>query len=237
MRRRTINRGLGEILVVVVGILLAFGVDSLWQRAQDRRLGSEIVSGLVTSFEANRAELETWVGRRRDKLAATHELLLVVTQQASAIPPDSVAALLRSLRSYQGFDSNDSRLREVLASGRMHLIRGGELRARLSGWEAKYQDLRGVEDLARQHSMQVVDAWLNERIPVTGGPGRYDPVPPRPLGESDVRLLRTLEFENLLRQQYFLDRLADGRGTSLLQEMDVVLRLLGDETDSAATAF
>jgi hypothetical protein len=226
----------GEILIVVVGILLAFGVDALWQGIQDRRIGGEVAAGIAESVERNRAELVVQYTRREAKLAATRELLGIVVDSRSEASPDSVAALLRTLRSYQDFDSDDSRLRELLASGRMHLIRSADLRVLLAGWERTYEDLRGVEDKAYEHSTQQVDRWLVSRVPVTGGPGRYDQVPPRPLTASDLQVLRDLEFENLLRQQYFWDQLAVGRARSVLDLFDEMLRLLADELGVSPTA-
>ena len=220
-----------EGVVIVGSILLALGVDSAWQAAQDRRLAAEVVSGLAQSFEENRTLLEVRMGRREQKLTATHELLLIVTDPSPTVSPDSVAAVLRQVRSLQGFQADDSRFRELIASGRMHLISSEELRVRLAGWEARYQDLTGVEDKATRHTEQAIGPWLRARIPVTGGPGRLDQVPPRRLMAADVQTLRGLEFENLLRDMFFYDRNAQDRAVRMLSFIDEILQLLAHELD------
>lgn len=229
MQSKDIRRSLGEVLILVMGILLAFGVDSGWQSVQDRRAAAEVVQSITQAFEANRDQLDIWVERRARKMAATHELLLVVTDSSSPIPPDSVAALIATMRQGQSFIADDSRLSELLASGRMHLIEGAELRSRLAGWGAQLADVREIEASATMHTRQAIDPWLRARLPVAGVQGRFDQVPPRSLEASDVQTLRNVEFENLLRDMFFFDRRAEEREAGIRDLINEILRLLAQE--------
>ncbi len=53
---------LGEILVVVVGITIAFYVDAWWERRQEQARETEYLVGLQQDFEANRRLLGAAIG-------------------------------------------------------------------------------------------------------------------------------------------------------------------------------
>lgn len=63
--------------------------------------------------------------------------------------------LVRALRTGQEFTPDDSRLRELMASGRMHLIRDEGLRALLAGWVQCVERQQNLEWRASDHSRDV----------------------------------------------------------------------------------
>lgn len=226
-----IKRALGEIAIVVVGILLAFGVDSAWETAQDRRIAAEVVSGIHTAFQNNREYLEGSSRRRQQKLEATRELLLMSSDPQYRLTPDSVAVLVRMLRIGRGFRPDDSRLEELIVSGRMHLIRDEELRALIAGWPRRVQAKQNLEAIAHDHTRLAIGPWLRQRIPTPGGPGRLDQLPPPPLTDTDVDKLRSMEFANLLRDLYFYEQNSQNGSALLLELVDEMTGLLAAERD------
>lgn len=231
MKRESIRGRIGEIVVVVIGILLAVSVDSAWQSAQDRQLAKEVLSGIAAATQNNRALLEARIDRRERKLDATHELLLWATDPSLTIPPDSIGVLVSAIRVNQRLRPDDSRIRELITSGRMHLIHNEDLRALLAGWDAEFTDLAAKELDSVDNRKRIV-SWLNPRVPLDGGGlGRLDRLPRRAWTATDTQMLRVMDLENMLRRQFFLDSSAQLAAMDLLVFFDEMLGLVAAEAD------
>jgi hypothetical protein len=78
--------------VIVVGVLVALGVDAMWGAKQERDLERFYLDQIEVDLEATRARLGPAVDQLRGATAASRELVVALSRSGE-IPSDSVSAL------------------------------------------------------------------------------------------------------------------------------------------------
>ena len=142
-------RLLSELVVIVLGVLLALGADSLWQSRSDRVRESQILSDLFVEFQSN-AEL---LAEDIDANRASHHMatrLSQVLKGEAAASGGELSALQVGMWDGGRFDPETGALRSVIDGGDLRLIRNGGLRQALAGFgdlaaEAKETHLATVQ--------------------------------------------------------------------------------------------
>lgn len=137
-----------EVVVIVLGILLALAADAWWDERvrQDRELG--LLLALQEEFEANAAELEE-TGRAH--LTLMNDALLLLEQgQAGTVPREGVSRSVAGLLSEYRTDLNNGVLDGYLATADPELLTNDEIRSALAAWPAVIDQLWQEEMRARR---------------------------------------------------------------------------------------
>ncbi len=92
--RRWRHRLLGEFFVIVVGVLVALGVNALWSGRQDRGLEALYLEQILLDLRASRVELDAALEGYRKAIEQGGALTSAVGR-ASLPPADSLNAMLR----------------------------------------------------------------------------------------------------------------------------------------------
>ena len=133
-----------EMVVIVVGILIALAVDAWWQQHQDRRAERETLAAVYAEFQENDA-------RYREAIRTHDEIVQAVVAVLAASPDDCGEQVAESLGlavyRWQTFDAASGETDLLIASGRLALIQDADLRRRLASWNSLVSDL--VEDEVR----------------------------------------------------------------------------------------
>ena len=130
-----------ELLVIVVGVLIALGVDTWWAGVQDRQLESAALESLSSELGVAEDQLQDYVGR--DSLIMRRADALLAR---SSLPADTLADLVSGI-----FNTipDEVRLRsydELLSTGRLQLLRDREVRLALLEFDAAARTLAGYSD-------------------------------------------------------------------------------------------
>lgn len=158
-----------EGATIVVGIVLALLLDHGWRTVSDRFDEREAIAGLRAEFEAGRSELAADRQARRDALLRL-ERLLAVADGGPAIHPDSVAAYTAAMLDYRFYTPSHPVLDDLIASGRLHLLRSDSLRYRIMRYLQERDRLAIVEERERRFSADRMEPWLLDHLPL--GPPR-----------------------------------------------------------------
>ncbi|MEK9501337.1 hypothetical protein [Gaopeijia maritima] len=154
---------------IVVGIVLALLLDQGWRTASDRLEEREAIAGLRAEFETGRSELAADQQARRDALARL-ERLLRAAEGGPAVHPDSVAAFTAAMLDYRFYTPSHPVLDDLIASGRLHLLRSDALRYRIMRYLQERDRLAIVEERERRFSADRMEPWLLDHLPL--GPPR-----------------------------------------------------------------
>ena len=214
-----------DLVVVVVGILVALWLESWWQDLGDRREEQQILEDLREEFAANAEELtdrlQTWRIVRQNKIDA-HQLM------GGPINDETVSALEEILnRSGAGgrffFDPRHGQLTSVINSGKLGLISNPDLRAMIADWPAAVADHDFDEDLFISHER--TNIWGVERRyganwPETNFTSRYD------------ELMKNMEFDNSLGGSAGLLALMINEGNGILELTDDIIALIDSELEA-----
>jgi hypothetical protein len=191
---RTLSAYLAELVVVFVGVALAFAVDNLREARNDRNVEEQYLSAFRQDLTADLRMLEDQQTNRQAQLKNARTAL----EFFEGRPNDPVIffeaywPVLWDLRTIPNRNTMD----EVLSSGSLRLIRDAKIRAGLLNLYAAYARIAIFEEhMARDFDMYLYDPTFSS-IPIQfEGPWNDTPAN----REAVETLLRDRRIENGLR--------------------------------------
>jgi hypothetical protein len=132
---------IGEIILVMIGILLALQVNNWNVQRIDIAKEQKLLLQLKSDFNKNLAQLDEKISMRSDILQASIKLLDYI-DDPEFVEFDSITQQLSFLIADPTFDPIKDNLIE---SGNIHLIRHDSLRQKLTNWSADVYQLQEVE--------------------------------------------------------------------------------------------
>ena len=132
----------GEIILVVIGILIALQINNLNEARKDRIEEQKILIQLKEEYQDNLQQLDQKI-EIRNLLIGNSNKILTFIEDDSHVNIDTLAALLGTLGLTPTFDpiSND-----IVSSGKLRLIQNEALRKSLSSWISDVVQLKEEED-------------------------------------------------------------------------------------------
>lgn len=164
-----------DAATIVVGIVLALLIDEGWRTVSDHLEEGEVIEGLREEFEAGRSELSADQRARRDALTRVRHLL-DAEGAPGVVHEDSVAAYSAALLDYRFYTPSHPVLDDLIASGRLHLLRSDTLRYRLMRYLQERDRLGIVEERERRLAAEQVEPWVLDHLPLGPPPTPDHPV-------------------------------------------------------------
>ncbi len=195
---------LGEILLIVVGILLALSINNLQEEWESREKERAYLSGLQKEFERNRAKLNELSRVNRSNYESALRLLAMTYDDRANPSEEELSTLLYEAFAYDiSYSPNNALLNEILYSGSLRVLSNDELRLQLTNWSAVLADIRRQEAELRLQRDKVVDLIRNPKYSlrtILEGSGIREALdlPQGKITTSNRMLLRSGEFENNL---------------------------------------
>lgn len=205
----------GEGLVIVASILLAFGIQAWWE---DRKEGEEehrMLAALLEEARGNAEWLDRMASYYENGIFAAHAIQEAAAQAPTLVSADSLDALISTLTGTFSPPLERGALDAILTGGRIDVISDDDLRSRIAAWERGFRvadaqaeaDVRIDESrwqpvLLRLASLSQIAARASEDVaPGLELPDRLRGYGEPPIGEStDHRtLLREREFLNAVQ--------------------------------------
>ena len=181
---RSWTRLVAEMAAIVFSILLAFGLDAAWDRAQEREAETEVLRQLQEEFVFNAGEFDLLEGIVSERAERLRSLLPVPGSAQDRAPAESAEVPLQALLGPASVNPGTGALQSLIASGRLELIESDGLRARLAKWGDFVRDVKETEALSNQIAITHAYPYLTKQ-------GRFESLD---LGT----LARDPEFENLV---------------------------------------
>lgn len=186
-----------EIGIVVVGILIAFALDSWWNRRTDARREAAHLLALHADFQENLERLREHIAREEQTMEASRNLLRLM--RAGPLPPaDSVTNLLGQVFNSGQFEPATGAYDAIVGAGDFALIRDDTLRAALAGFAASIRT-RYAERFAEQLYLAFISEFMG-RLRWLEWPGDA--------AQLDPATRRTFDVAALIRDPRFEDHLA-----------------------------
>ena len=121
---------IGEIILVVIGILIALQINNWNENRKDRLLEQALLKQLRTEFDSNLAQLDEKIKIRQEIIYSASQLLNFIDNPELRIK-DSINRHIAISVGYTTFDPVTS---DLSALGGVNLIRNSELKQLLSFW-------------------------------------------------------------------------------------------------------
>ncbi|WP_228850457.1 DUF6090 family protein [Aegicerativicinus sediminis] len=137
---------IGEIILVVIGILIALQVNNWNEREKELKLEHNILLNLKTELQDNLNALQLSITKRNQQLGATNLLLNSIRNSSGKNDTVKLDSLIGLSRYLPNFEARSGVIEEIINSGKLNLLENEELRKILSNWSGDLEDLRRKED-------------------------------------------------------------------------------------------
>ena len=226
--RRYFLYAIGEVFLVVVGILIALQIDTWNEARKDRRTEQEIIGNLRQEFLANQTELDSTlvvVAKNRD---ANLKLMEFFGKPAEALQRVNLDSIVFFSVEYQRFIPSQNALTDLIQSGGLQLITNQDLKDALYDWTRVMGLIDETYSGVKQKTEDDIIPFLTPRYPLKdidrfGGLGWKEP---SRLPTNKHALFSEIAYESLVDDYlYRLLRYENNlkKGRSLIQK---ILRII-----------
>jgi hypothetical protein len=235
---------IGEIVLVVIGILIALQIN-LWNEGRKDRVKEQVVlHRLLEEFNSNLAQLDDKIQIRENIIEASTAALGYM-DHPEGVQRDSLMAKVTTTTMTPTFDPI---INDLVSSGNIRLIRNQQLNRLLTEWPTYVIQLAELEqehvdnyrrilaptfiqmgisrDLNHLYSSSEKNySYLLDKVERSELPTTSDSPQPVPLGD----LLNSKELEGILSNAMFISHLANMESRSLRTRIMEILTLLKQE--------
>jgi hypothetical protein len=136
---------IGEIILVVIGILLALQINTWNQNRQDRKQEQQLLAQLEMEYNKNLEQLNSKIYIRKEMIKSCLKLLSYRKLESTIVDVDSLNFHLSRMTTRPTFNPVLGVTNELSNSGKLYLIKNAELRKELTSFESFLGDLSEEE--------------------------------------------------------------------------------------------
>jgi hypothetical protein len=180
IRKGLINQGsakryliyaIGEIALVVIGILLALQINIWNEHRKANKIEKEYLTSLEKEFEENKTELHNFVLLNNQLIATAKEFLNYTGKNSiNDISEDEINVMLIDLiKANVEYEPSPGILEDLISSGNLNNLSNATLRTQLSTWKAKLAKVRRQENTVLEYRSNIKKLLIekgNTRAPV-----------------------------------------------------------------------
>ena len=224
---------IGEIILVVIGILIALQINNWNENQQLTKVENSTLKALLGEFEANRNSIKSYQDSIIKKKLFGDSLRLEIGPKMSRLTIDEVNRLIGEISTTDKCKVSIDILGDIQSSGKLNLMTNEEIRRSISKWSTLRKELEGEEnDWAQEFSNQFIP-YTNKWVlwdDIDYQFNRNDSGYFKSRFNIDPRLiLQKPEFSNIVAIQYWRIARVKRRTDSLLVNTDKLLTLIKQE--------
>ena len=190
---------LGEILLVMIGILLAVQVNSVVQNSRDEGRRVELVQGLASEFSSNLSQLDTVMFYQNKALESGNDLIREIAKRNQGIKELRVDTLISNNSWLWTYDPLNGVLKSGISSGDIHLITNDSLKVLLFSWEDVVSDAREEQMRAVAQYQDHILPYLKDHTSISNTIFLYrDQIPGTSFEHDYAKMMFDPKFENLI---------------------------------------
>ena len=215
--KRYLFYAFGEILLVVIGILIAIQVNNLNNRRLEKKQAGQIYTHIGEQIREDQEELVTAKGVN-SYFSSTYEVISGILAANDRTRIDTLAYLTMGLSQYSDFRRSSNIYQTLVNSGDIKLLKNINVTNSLQKLEMTYNHINKIEDIHWQ-------GIINELSPVLRGVINYST-----LQVVKPEELYSVEMQNIVIESIFLTRAKDSVYNTALREISMLLTALNEET-------
>ncbi|MEZ4810490.1 MAG: DUF6090 family protein [Allomuricauda sp.] len=226
---------IGEIVLVVIGILIALAIDNSNDNRIKREKEQTYLIGLKNEFETSKIKLQELMRYNKNSYEAAKSIMGFM-DSATSPSETELSKLFADAFAYDiFFNPNNSLLNEMINSGSLKDISNDTLRMRLTNWVANIDDIEKQEHMLDDQRNKVIDMFRQEGHSIrtildhTGMLSQLGiPIKENPISNKEV--LQSVAFENnILLFIITCHGLETEHYLPLLESLNSILALINSE--------
>lgn len=224
---------IGEIILVVIGILIALQINNWNQKQIIKDHNNVILKNLISEFKSNKIELDSSITNISNVINALDSLLILMNENKPKIEQNDFEVLLEKTFVTPSWTPSSYVLEEMKSSGDLSNIENNELKQLLFKWERDFSAMESIEVGYDRFAKAYIDFISKNgsvrNLDAIGGniPGLKKSI----LGKNDLTLLKSLEFENTVDNFYFLAYALRKKYQELQKNTDSIIVLTKKQID------
>ncbi|MGD1847594.1 MAG: DUF6090 family protein [Salibacteraceae bacterium] len=155
---------LGEIVLVVIGILIAVGINSKTVEYKNQQREEKILRQLLVEYESNLEEINDKIKMRNLIMGSIEKLIYYADSGITSNDLDSVSFHLLRTNYDPTFDPSNGVTTELLNSGKFYLLQNEELKGHLTSWSGAVAELAEQEELTARFVYEEYMPYLIEHF-------------------------------------------------------------------------
>lgn len=198
---------IGEIILVMIGILLALQVNDWNQKRMERVEEKQILANLHEEFLQNKRLLEEFHTGVRGVISHGEALMALSGAEKEEVEAQNLDSLFFNFLPNQELSTSNTSLNNIVQSGKMNLISDPELIKALYAWEAQINLVEKRQGFVNEWNMDFVHLLTDyvsfKEMDAQGG---YPWTGASRLETKIVELFHSLRFENYLDNCLFMSQ-------------------------------
>lgn len=216
---------IGEVILVVIGILIALQVNTWNEGRKEHKLGEQLKANLHGEFLRNRQLLDTVLLLNQNAYDANLALLDLVGADARELSRHNLDSLYYFTLSAESYLPARHTIDEALRTGQIDLIENNELKTILLEWSTELDLIQAYKLSQSNWQNEQMIPFINKYIPLIqteryGGNPWYKP---SKIPFEYEPLFQLLEFENILDNNLYLLHLINMRLQEIRQTQEEIL--------------
>jgi len=182
----------GEIILVVIGILLALQISEWNTNYKRHKVESQLLKDIHKEFLENKEQLKLVESYHLISYEATQKLLNLMPIDIANIKFDSIVVLLDNTYYNWTFNPQQTTINSLINTSSFDLISNVELRKLLQNWTDIYLDYSEEEIISRNQVNNFYRPFMSKHYETNLVKNR------RPFDEMNWDFLQNIEFNNLV---------------------------------------
>lgn len=185
---------LGEIILVVIGILIALQINNWNLNRVERNKEKLLLKEIYSEFKINKEELESTIYAYSDVRRRCQYLQNLFPINIQEINIDSFSFALNRISGVPSADLSMGSISSIINTSSFEIISDPELRSLLIQWEDLIADYFEREGQTIDYTLHTIIPYLSDKIPQPYSIGLSD-------NRVDLSFLNTIAFENLINDK------------------------------------
>ncbi len=218
---------IGEIVLVVIGILLALQINT-WNTHKNEQAKEQLyLKSFYNDIQVNLKELDRVLTKSEWTISTTDSLLRHADGQLELNSTEEVEELVMGTANYTLFLSQEGTINDIFGSGDLSLIRNDSIRKAMVNWIADLKYLKEYETLGKDNQLKYI-GYLKSETPIF-----RLALHTNFLTEQTIsKLLADDKYLNLVGEQKHMANVLNGLYQEQKEKMTHLLKLISDSIEN-----
>jgi hypothetical protein len=228
---------IGEIILVVIGILIALQLNNWNENAKQSRIEQHYLVALKEEFTYNRVKLERVMNTNQNNADYALKISNLMGPDNPEITEKEFSTLAMEMTNWHVmYHPNQAVLDEIISSGKLSIFKNDTLKFALSSSKGLLSKIKFQEDehsASRMNVIDIMNAEGNAKKMITDAQGDTFDIKESKFKLGNLQLLQSQKLENELMEFILTARyLNQNYYTELKTELDAILKLITNELES-----
>ena len=197
---------IGEIVLVVLGILIALSINSWNEQRIENKQEVELLRGLKEEFQYNAEQLDASINTNKKVAQACIDVTRMIRTDSVTAAPEKHFELVMRMLDFNSFDARTGVSGEIVTSGKLTILKNDALRAQLVNWLTLLEDCEEDILFRSDNYTNNLMPFLMKRLPLANGEltkkfdfdknNYLETYTERSPFEIDISPIDLMEFEN-----------------------------------------